>query len=121
MRLSCALPPVLRFAQHDNFQSGSATMPVILEDVEACVDAIIERVGTDVRIGLPLGLGKPVPLVNALYARARRDPKLQLTILTALTLERPETPTALEKAFLGPFLERVFGDCPDPDYAADLR
>jgi acyl-CoA hydrolase len=95
--------------------------PVLLQDVEACVDTIIERVGKTVVIGLALGLGKPTQLINALYARAKTDPGLKLRILTALSLEKPEAGSALEKAFLDPFVERVFGNCPDLDYATDLR
>ncbi len=95
--------------------------PVLLQDVEACVDTIIERVGKSIVIGLALGLGKPTQLINALYARAKSDPSLQLRILTALSLEKPAAGSALEKAFLDPFIERVFGDCPDLDYATDLR
>ncbi|HSW14227.1 MAG TPA: acetyl-CoA hydrolase/transferase C-terminal domain-containing protein [Solimonas sp.] len=96
-------------------------MPQQLDTVEACVDALIARVGRDLRVGLPLGLGKPVELVNALYARARADATLQLTLLTALTLEKPEPASALEAAFLGPFLARVFEGVPELDYARDLR
>ena len=36
-------------------------------DLEAAVDAILARAGEDVVCGTPLGLGKPVPLLNALY------------------------------------------------------
>lgn len=95
--------------------------PAILGDVEQCVDRIIGHVGKDIRIGLPLGLGKPIELVNALYARAKKDRELKLTILTALSLEKPEGSSPLEKAFLDPFVARVFGDCPDLDYMSDLR
>lgn len=95
--------------------------PLMLDDVERCVDAIIARVGPDIRVGLPLGLGKPVELVNALYARAKADPALKLTLLTALSLEQPERPAGVEGAFLGPFLDRVFEGVPKLDYAADLR
>ena len=89
-------------------------------EVEAAVDAIVQRTGTRIVLGLPLGLGKPIPLVNALYARAKRDPSLQLKILTALSLEKPRGGSALEKAFLEPFVARVYGDCPDLDYETDL-
>ncbi len=92
-----------------------------IEDVEACVDAIIEQVGPNIVFGMPLGLGKPIQLINALYARVKADPRLHLRILTALSLEKPVGSSALEKAFLDPFVERVFGDCPDLDYMLDLR
>ena len=91
----------------------------ILADVEACIDEILARVGPDLRVGLPLGLGKPVQLVNALYARAKADPSIRLTLLTALTLEKPVPGSSLEAAFLGPFLERVFAGVAELDYARD--
>ena len=97
------------------------TAPAMLDTVEDCARRIVECVGKDIRLGLPLGLGKPVELVNALYAMARADATLQLTILTALSLEKPEASTPVEKAFLDPFLERVFGDCPQLDYLRDMR
>ena len=40
-------------------------------------------------MGLPLGLGKPNRLVNALYQRLRTLPERQLTLYTALSLGRP--------------------------------
>lgn len=86
---------------------------------DAVVDQIIATLGSDIRIGLPLGLGKPVQLVNALYQRAKADPQIQLTILTALSLDRPQASNALEAAFLNPFLDRVFADCPRLDYMVD--
>ncbi|MCR3771524.1 hypothetical protein K3Z88_23840, partial [Pseudomonas aeruginosa] len=42
-----------------------------------------------IRMGLPLGLGKPNRLVNALYQRLRTLPERQLTLYTALSLGRP--------------------------------
>lgn len=92
-----------------------------VDQAEACVDAIIDRVGTHIVLGIPLGLGKPVHLVNALYARACADSHLRLDILTALSLEKPTGKSPLEKAFLAPFVERVFGDCPDLRYCLDRR
>jgi acyl-CoA hydrolase len=92
--------------------------PRYFEEVEACVDAIIERVGHDIRLGVPLGLGKPAELINALYARARRDANLKLTLLTALSLRRPY-PSGLEGALLNPFLERVYEGVVELDYVRD--
>lgn len=93
----------------------------VVHDLEQCVDAIIERVGKRVVFGMPLGLGKPSELINAMYARAKRDSSIELKILTALSLEKPAASSPLEAAFLGPFVERVYGDCPDLDYMVDLR
>ncbi|MDH5672923.1 MAG: hypothetical protein OEZ06_12285 [Myxococcales bacterium] len=90
-----------------------------LDDVEHCVDRILARVGRRIRLAVPLGIGKPNHLVNALYRRAQADPSIDLHILTALTLERPLGQSDLERRFLGPFVERVFGDHPDPIYERD--
>lgn len=97
---------------------NSTKQPRYLDEVEACVDAIIERVGHDIRLGVPLGLGKPVELINALYARAKRDAHLKLTLLTALSLQRPY-PSGLEGALLNPFLERVYEGVVELDYVRD--
>lgn len=94
--------------------------PLLLADVEACVDELIQRVGPDLRVGLPLGLGKPVELVNALYARAKSDSSIRLTLLTALSLEKPVASSKLEAAFLDPFLARVFEGVPELEYAKDV-
>jgi acyl-CoA hydrolase len=89
------------------------------DDPAACVDFILERVGRDLKVGLPLAAGKPNHLVNALYRRAKDDDGISLTFYTALTLERPKGKTDLEQRFLGPFVERVFGNYPDLDYELD--
>jgi acyl-CoA hydrolase len=96
-------------------------MATTCADVETAVDEVLRRAGPRIVLGLPLGLGKPVPLVNALYRRVAADKGLHLRILSALTLEKPRGATPLERAFLAPFIERVYGDCPDPAYAAALR
>lgn len=96
-----------------------ATSPLILDNVEQCVDEILQRLGKQIRVGLPLGLGKPPELINALYRRAKADPSIDLSILTALSLEKPVAASAVEAAFLEPFVDRVWGDCPDLLYAID--
>ena len=95
--------------------------PSYFEDVERCVDEIIARVGQRIVLGVPLGIGKPNPLVNALYRRVKTNPDLRLKILTAITLETPRGSSDLEQRFLEPFVERVFGNYPDLEYAVDLR
>ena len=91
--------------------------PRLFDDVDACVDEILARVGRDLHVGLALGLGKPAELVNALYARAKADPSISLTLLTALSLEKPVAGSKLEAAFMQPFLDRVFAGVPDLEYA----
>ena len=53
-------------------------------DAEACAKAVVETVGKDIRLALPLGLGKANKLTNALYAMAKADPSIKLNIYTAL-------------------------------------
>ena len=95
--------------------------PSCFQDIDACVAEIIARVGKRIVLGIPLGIGKPNPLVNALYRRAKADSELRLKILTAITVETPKGSSDLEKRFLEPFVERVFGNYPDLEYACDLR
>lgn len=92
------------------------TTPRLLADPERLVDAIIERVGRHIVVGAPLGLGKPVHLLNALYHRAAADPSLELRIVTGLSLARPQARSDLEMRMLGPIVERLFGDCPELAY-----
>lgn len=88
---------------------------------EPLVDWILRSVGHDLRVALPLGLGKPVTLVNALVRRACDDPSIRLQISTALTLERPTPSSDMECRFLEPALDRLFGDYPQIEYARLLR
>jgi len=97
--------------------AGSA--PQRFTSAEDCASAVIARVGKDIRLALPLGLGKSNHLANALYARAKADSSIRLTIFTALSLVRPHLPEGLAARFGGPVVERLFGDYPDLDYAAD--
>tara|TARA_R110000824_G_scaffold390760_2_gene587374 strand:+ start:38992 stop:40851 length:1860 start_codon:yes stop_codon:yes gene_type:complete len=88
---------------------------------EAVVDSIIREVGKEIVLGLPLGLGKANTIVNALYARAVADPSIRLSIFTALTPEVPRASSDLERRFLAPFAERVFGGYPELAYAKAQR
>src|SRR5439155_8947712 len=90
-------------------------------DLEAAVDAILARAGERLVCGAPLGLGKPVPLLNALYARAKAQPRLRLAIITALSLEVPRASGELERRFLEPYARRAFAGVPSLDYMRDLR
>ena len=85
-------------------------MPDYLDSVEACVEQTIARVGSDLVIGAPLGLGKPVQLMNAFYRRAAGDPSITLHFITALSLEVPKPASELEASLAGPIMERLFGD-----------
>lgn len=87
--------------------------------IDDCLDDLIARTGPSITLGIPLGIGKPNPWVNALYQRAKADPLLSLRIFTALSLEKPKPHSDMEARFLGPFVERVFGNYPDLDYVTD--
>src|SRR5258706_3270345 len=65
-------------------------MPRIFDDVAECVETTLSRVGPDIVLALPLGIGKPNPLANEFYRRARRDPALTLKTFTALSLRAPQ-------------------------------
>lgn len=97
------------------------TAPLFIDAMEACVDHILKTIPGPIVLGIPLGVGKPNPLVNALYRRIKADPTRTLRIITALSLEKPVGHSDLEKNFLQPLVERVFGDYPDMDYVKDLR
>jgi acyl-CoA hydrolase len=96
-------------------------MPEVFDDVGHCVDAVLRRVGARVVLALPLGIGKPNPLANEFYRRALRDPALDLTIITALSLLKPRPRSALERRLLEPMTARVFGSYVEPDYAHAVR
>jgi acyl-CoA hydrolase len=95
--------------------------PQRIDDVDRAVDAVLSRVGSEIVLGLPLGLGKANLFANALFARALQDRSLHLRIITALTLERPRPKSELERRFLEPFVERVFGNYPELAYCDALR
>jgi len=96
-------------------------MPKIFSDPEAIAEDIIRDVGTDLVVGLPLGLGKANHIINALYARAAADRGINLTFFSALTLEKPVPSNLLERRFITPVIDRLFGGYPDLDYARALH
>ena len=89
--------------------------------IERAVDDVLARLPVHIHLGLPLGLGKANRFVNALYQRIKLLPERQLTIYTALSLGRPPLGDGLQRRFLEPFIERVFGDYIELDYLADLH
>ena len=96
-------------------------VPQVLDDVGECVDAVLRRVGPRVVLALPLGVGKPNPIANEFYRRAARDPGIDLTIITALSLRKPTARTDLEKRLVGPIVERVFGNYVELEYTHAMK
>lgn len=96
-------------------------MSHLIETIDGAVDLILDSLPETIVMGMPLGIGKPNVLVNALYRRIKDNQNRRLHIFTALSLERPVGGSELERRFLAPFVNRVFGDYPDLDYVKDLR
>jgi acyl-CoA hydrolase len=91
------------------------------DDVSECVDAAIRRVGRRIVLALPLGIGKPIAIADEFWRRALREPDIDLTIITALTLARPLARSELERRFLEPLVDRIFGDYAEPEYLRAAR
>jgi acyl-CoA hydrolase len=84
-------------------------------------DFILDTLGPDLTVGIPLGLGKPVPLVNELYQRAKEDQSIHLEILTALSLDPPQPSSDLERRLIEPLTDRIFGGYTRLDYVRDRK
>ena len=93
----------------------------IVENIQKCLDKICRINNGDLIVGTPLGIGKPNPLINALWQQAKNNPQLQLEIFTALSLQVPRGKSLLEKRFLKPFTDRLFPKHPDLDYIDDVK
>jgi hypothetical protein len=96
-------------------------MPQFFTDPESVAETVIRAVGPNIVLALPLGLGKANHIANALYARAAADRSISLKIFTALTLEKPRYSNDMERRFLSPVIERLFGAYPELSYARGLR
>lgn len=90
------------------------------DNAAAAIDLLLQRTGEHIVCATPLGLGKPVALLNELYQRIRADQQRKLTIVTALSLAVPSAGSELERRFLEPFAKRVFAGVPELDYLGDL-
>jgi acyl-CoA hydrolase len=90
--------------RHSPGESPVSTDPHYAE----AVARVFARPG-DIVVAAPLGLGKPIRLLNALYTRATQESGRRFTLLTALSLDPPRPGTGLQARFLGPFLDRHFG------------
>ncbi|MCC4619357.1 acetyl-CoA hydrolase [Xanthomonas cassavae CFBP 4642] len=81
-----------------------------LTDLDSALDWIVQRVDGPLRVGAPLGIGKPHRLLNALYARIKDAPSRPLAIYTALSLNPPGPGAGLQARFAAPFIARHFGE-----------
>src|SRR3954465_2011138 len=95
--------------------------PVHFEDPDRLTDAVVDRIGKSIVLALPLGLGKANHVANSMFSRASGDASIALRIFTALTLEKPRAKQELERRFLDPVSERLFGGYPALAYGEALR
>jgi acyl-CoA hydrolase len=91
------------------------------EDVGDCVDEILERLGTEIVVGAPLGIGKPNHILNELVERAVENPGIDLEIWSALALSTPEGDSDLERRLVDPIADRLFGGYPTLEYERLLQ
>jgi acyl-CoA hydrolase len=94
----------------------------VFSSIKQAEEYIVSKSGKELRFAIPLGLGKPNQLVNALYDRVKNQKDLKLTFFTALSLDIPQPKSELESRFTGPFFSRHFGDdYPRLHYVQDLK
>jgi hypothetical protein len=58
--------------------------PFSYQSVEKCVDEVIKRVGKNIVLGMPLGLGKANHVANEIYRRVKEDPGMNLTVSSGI-------------------------------------
>ncbi len=95
--------------------------PILHSLPARAAEAIAERVGRRIVLAIPIGIGKPNLLVNALYRLALADRSIKLRILTGLSLVRPAYKSDIERRFVAPLLDRQFATWPDLEYAEAIR
>ncbi len=96
-------------------------MTILTEELTKIIDWLTAEVGEQWIVGTPLGIGKPNPLVNALYQYAHDKSDVTLEIFTALSLAIPGGNSLLERRFLKAFTQRFFGDYPQLAYIEDVK
>jgi len=93
----------------------------VFNSVSECVEAIIEEIGNEILLGLPIGVGKPTILANEFYRQAKQNPGLSLKLISGLTLATPGFSSDIERRFMEPLVKRIFKDYPDPVYLEDAK
>lgn len=97
------------------------TRPMIHEGPDILAGRIVDRLEGRIVLGLPLGLGKANRIANALYRRAAADASISLDIYTALSLEPPSAGSDMERRFVEPLVERLYGRYERLAYVEALR
>ncbi len=86
-----------------------ASNTIHTKDFSETIAWLHDQLGGHWVVGTPLGIGKPNPLINALYEHATAHTDVSLEIFTALSLEVPAGNSLLERRFLSSFTQRFFG------------
>jgi NAD-dependent oxidoreductase involved in siderophore biosynthesis len=84
----------------------------VYTDMDLLIKEVVAKTGKDIRCVTPLAAGKGNLVLNGLYQFVKANPDYKLTIMTALTLEKPKGKSLLEKNFYGPMAQRVFWKLP---------
>jgi acyl-CoA hydrolase len=84
--------------------------PAFFQSLDDAVATLLASIDGPLRVGAPLGVGKPHRFLNALYARVASEPSRAMHLYTALSLDPPSGSSELERRFLGPFVARLYGD-----------
>jgi len=93
----------------------------VIEDASKAATRIVDLVGKQLRLAVPVGIGKPNHLLNALYRLVEADKRLSLDIFSGLTLLRPRLRPGLEQRFGAPIVDELFKDYPELSHANALR
>ncbi|HQP30280.1 MAG TPA: acetyl-CoA hydrolase/transferase C-terminal domain-containing protein [Deltaproteobacteria bacterium] len=72
----------------------------------ACADAI-DRLGRDIFVVSPLGIGAGNQYLNG-FARQAKEGRINLSVLTALALQVPEVTGGMKARLLNPIFQRVY-------------
>ena len=95
--------------------------PVLVDDPVKAAFSIIDSVGRDLRLAVPVAIGKPNLLLNALYGLVAADKRLTLEIFSGLTIIKPRLKDGLERRFGGPIIEAMFAGYPELLHARAMR
>ena len=97
------------------------SMTIFSKKFSDSVKLLESKRGGQWSIGLPLGIGKPNPMINYIYDHAKSNKNVNIEIFTALSLEIPHGKSLLEQRFLKGFTQRFFGQYPELDYIKDVK
>ena len=96
-------------------------MTTITQSFNEAIQHLHKQVGNQWVVGTPLGIGKPNPLINALYDHAVANQDVSLDLFTALSLALPRGKSLLEQRFLAAFNQRFFGHYPELKYLPGIH